>query len=208
MIEIVNQVGEPTNGRFDVIRGGRFVLKVTTWLDGTGAQQIRAKPWSADAKAKAPALAEESAKKGHPWGWDELHQWAIQVVLDHPTLDGSISGIELKARREALGTSVTELSRATDWTQPRISEAEAGKPRRVPDHVEAWLSQHEAVARDITAKAIDSAMARWEENPDLPLVLSVQDHLRPDVPEAVVRVGLARARDQLKTSGLNVRIEA
>jgi hypothetical protein len=118
-----------------------------------------------------------------------------------------ISGLEAKARREALGVSGTLLAEMLPWKQASLAGAEAGR-RRVAPHVPVLLERLERVRDDLAEDAYTRASAgelvllTWRDDAEM-------WNARPElagVPACVHRVAMAAALCDLRADGVSARI--
>lgn len=101
------------------------------------------------------------------------------------------------------------LVRMTDWKQPRIVEAEAGR-RPIPPRVTALLDELETSAAILRATAVQVATQVWQEASTPPILLTYRSDTdlwadQPEmdgVPAAVHRVAMAHARADLAAADI------
>jgi len=112
------------------------------------------------------------------------------------------TGADLRASREALGLSMTELAAWLPWKQSRISEAERGL-RRIPDWVPERMSELERRRERLRAAMVDAVRGA----PRTPLIVHATDRgyaqAHPsgadlDVPAAVQRVAAGLAASDVE----------
>jgi transcriptional regulator with XRE-family HTH domain len=125
-----------------------------------------------------------------------------------------ISGVEARARREALGLSGTRMAELLPWRQSNLAAAEAGR-RPVAPHVPRLLERLEGVRdaiadrafEEMAAEASDGGVARvshvWRDDgefwSDVPEMFGV--------PACVHRVALALAVARARAAGVEARLE-
>ncbi len=125
----------------------------------------------------------------------------------------TLNGIEVQARREALGLSQHELARYLAVNQVNISRWESGKTR-VPDWYEERLLELEGRYLNLYNRMADAAETMLESGED-PVVLIVHRgdesygiaHPEGDgFPAVLQRVAAARIRMEMANSDIEVRL--
>lgn len=127
----------------------------------------------------------------------------------------TITGIEAKARREALGLSQPALAIALGVSQPAVSAWETGT-RRVPPGIPAELAALEGRLAQLTERMIAIVTTITEDTGESPPLVvhagegmlsgSVHDTTGPPLPAALQRVAAARAQHALRVAGIDVRL--
>ena len=126
----------------------------------------------------------------------------------------TITGIELQARREALGLSQVALAKALSVAQTTVSRWESGASR-VPSGVVEELLHMEARVERLIDRMIVAAEEKFEQGEDVILFVHRDDeafgrvHPESDgMPAVFQRVAAARARLELADDGIDATIVA
>lgn len=139
-------------------------------------------------------------------GFAELNEFAdpLEDVPD-PDLMATISAIELRARREALGLSQSDLAATLKVKQPTVSRWELGK-EPIPGGIADELAELEAVRDDIA----DQMMGILEDGRVDMLIVhgsneswwaTHPDARKAGIPAAVQRVAAALAAAEIQACG-------
>lgn len=121
------------------------------------------------------------------------------------------SGIEVLARREALGLSQIKFAEWIGWKHTRVSEAEAGK-RGWPARFDAKLAELEDAAADLAETLYSAGLAQAEAGGEaLVPTYRTDEAMRADWPDLdmpviVHRVAAADAVKSLIDEGFQARI--